>query len=96
MASKNETYILACECGATPQFAKDSYALLFPDLPTPKIATGTAISALADQLPPSTEVERFVRAVANNKERVAACVTWDTTTGDIETAYNLLTGRQIP
>ena len=86
--------LLVCKCGDTPKFAKESFALLFPDTPTPDIVSGGgAINALADSLPKS-EASQYLKGLSHNKERYAIYLEWDDD-GHIVTAYNLLTGRRI-
>lgn len=87
--------ILVCNCNDTPKFAEESFSLLFPNLSTPKVIAGdTAINAFADILPPKTEACRYIRGIANNKERFAIYLDWDDS-GNIRSAYNLLTGKKI-
>lgn len=86
--------ILTCKCGDTPKFAEESFHLLFPDLPTPKPVSGSAISTVADSLSAKSEAARYIRGLIANKERYAIYLSWDLD-GNILSAYNLLTGRKM-
>lgn len=86
--------VLTCKCGDTPKFAEESFSLLFPGLPTPKIVSGSAIPTVADALPAKSEAARYIRGLVSNKERYAVYLSWDPS-GNILSAYNLLTGRRI-
>lgn len=78
----NSPLIISCGCGDTDSFAKDAYALIFPDSPLPPIMT---TDQAEEEFLHTPEAYQKLLALAHAKEKYAYLFqdahVWDLLTG---------------
>ena len=87
--------VACCTCKNVPDYTRKSFPIIFPDKKLPSMYVGgDEIRKLAESLSPSTNIYKYLLALARNKEKYSYYFEYDEN-GDIVAQYNLLNGRKV-
>lgn len=86
--------IVTCKCNNTPEYAKDAFAIHFPNEEIPEVYSGKdKIHQLKDKMPYDSEVYRYLNAMAINRDKFAYLIEYEGK--DVIDILDLLEGRRL-